>query len=530
MEVYKININSPRMEPRILLSTVDFTGDLFATSYTEANGEEYISFNVTDEAKRGINVGDILYFRKKLNDVVYAELPVTIRAITNEGIVTTVPGKDEIVSITGAEIDEGETCTATTIYLDNDYCFLPEDYNKLNGQITATTTSFDAGTWVLSPIYKKYNTSCENNKTSETKYDYTEINTYAFGIDSMVFAEMDSDALNKIFPIVFTTSINRFFYEVNEEGGDNITIHTYQFFNNVEVIKQMAYYEIKTNINACDETNLLKENTIRDIFTNEIKNKIIPPFVDMEKIMYEPTLSSIGDTAVEEIIFNLNLRTREADKSWSIRRNGWWNEFPGGHFTSIKKADTITHLGFTDDDIRYQSMKVKKSFLRLSFYDSDNPLTQQLLYYSTIFLDSGDLFGKYIKASGTPRTDAIKCSFSVKSRYNTEKSSEGFYLYLFPSETPIDAPPKDIYMKVEFNHAGYGRTLQMLKPKIREDEWIEAIPMNEFYDYTFIKLAAKRLPGNQLNYIYYVDENTPAVDIDYDKKTINFYLFEAKVN
>ena len=530
METYRINLNSPRMESRVLLSTTDNVADVTVTTYTQSNGDEFMAFDINNASKLGINVGDVIYFRKTIGEKVYTELPVKVRAITETGFVTDIPGHDVVVSITGVDVEESDaSCVLTTIYLDESYAFLPGDYTKLNNQITATTTSFNAGSWTLSPVYRKYNTSCR--ETAE-EYDVNELNTRAFGIDSSVFSDMTEEERDKILPLVFTTKINRFFYEtgVLDEGVSVCTL-----FDNVEIIKRMGYYELKTSIYCNDEINLLKENTIRDVFTEEIKNKIIPPFVDMEKMMYEPCISSFGDIAAEEIVFHFNFREREEDKAWSVKPDGWWNNYTFGHYDGSLSSDTMNNMGFNDDDLHYQTMRLKKSFIRLSFYDTDNPLTQQLLYYSTIFLDSGELFGKYIieatkKQNDEPVCSVVPCSFSVKSRHNTEKSSEGFYLYLFPSETPLNAAPRDIYMKVEFNHAGYGRTIQMLKPNIDvASERVHGVELDEYYKYQFIKLAAKRLPGDELNYIYYVNEDSDGIKIDYNNKKINFYLFEAKV-
>lgn len=65
------------------------------------------------------------------------------------------------------------------------------------------------------------------------------------------------------------------------------------------------------------------------------------------------------------------------------------------------QSDLLSFLGFSNDDVKYQKSKLKKTFLRISFYDSDNIGNQNLLHSSTIFLDSGNLFAKYIKNINT---------------------------------------------------------------------------------------------------------------------------------
>jgi hypothetical protein len=160
-------------------------------------------------------------------------------------------------------------------------------------------------------------------------------------------------------------------------------------------------------------------------------------------------------------------------------------------------------LGFTDDDIYNQKMKVKQSFLRLSFYDSPNPLEQNLLFYSTIFMDSGELFGKFIKRKAwlreteasyneedepvvwsfekmTDEVPAVTSQFNVNDEYDMTKSGEGFNLYLFKQDAPIENEEKPIYMKVEFNHAGYGRTVPFILWRTKNNVPVELTTSNYF--------------------------------------------------
>jgi hypothetical protein len=51
----------------------------------------------------------------------------------------------------------------------------------------------------------------------------------------------------------------------------------------------------------------------------------------------------------------------------------------------------------------------------------------------------------------------------INNKYTTDTSSEGFYLYIF-KEYSENLRPKPIYMKIEFNHAGIGKTIPFLIP------------------------------------------------------------------
>ena len=134
-----------------------------------------------------------------------------------------------------------------------------------------------------------------------------------------------------------------------------------------------------------------------------------------------------------------------------------------------------------------------------------NPADQNLLAYSTVFIDSGALFSKYvrhfedegfsalnyngdivlptfldlngIRINREPMINGetyeefkneledvrLSSQFVIKDKYNSTTSSEGFYLYLW-RDNDNGIIPSDLYMKVEFNHAGYGRTIPFMMP------------------------------------------------------------------
>ena len=164
----------------------------------------------------------------------------------------------------------------------------------------------------------------------------------------------------------------------------------------------------------------------------------------------------------------------------------------------LNSSDLIGLLGFRNDDVYFQKSKLSKTFLRLSFYDSTDEQTQMLLGTSTIFMNEHKLFKKYIDNSrkglfGThfhmvseSENDIISSKISVQTeyyvnddiineehrlgsefvvtnKYETNDSSDGFYIYMF-REYSENLTPKPIYMKVEFNHASYGRTIPFIIP------------------------------------------------------------------
>lgn len=57
----------------------------------------------------------------------------------------------------------------------------------------------------------------------------------------------------------------------------------------------------------------------------------------------------------------------------------------------------------------------------------------------------------------------IGSEFIINNKIETDTSSEGYYLYIF-REYSENLMPKPVYMKVEFNHAGIGKTIPFIIP------------------------------------------------------------------
>lgn len=293
-------------------------------------------------------------------------------------------------------------------------------------------------------------------------------------------------------------------------GGEQVTVSKYTDFMNLDVALDEDY----------DAKRMFQEYQVNDLFVKKIKNEIIPDFIDLEKIKYAPSFDSGDETLLATgLTFNFHFRTRipkssidrySFDDTWHFNdATDTWN---GNGVKDLKKkedlykdedfvnsSNLIGFLGFTDNDIYNQKNRVSQTFIRLSFYDSDNPLTQNLLCYSTMFLDSGELYGKYVKRkawlvethgeeyveevpvvwSVTGKSDpceAITCQITVNDEFDMTKSGEGFNLYLFKQDAPLENEQQDIYMKVEFNHAGYGRTVPMIY--WRKDETGEPVSLS----------------------------------------------------
>ena len=226
-------------------------------------------------------------------------------------------------------------------------------------------------------------------------------------------------------------------------------------------------------------------------------------------------------------------------------------------------SDLMGLLWFDDDDVFYQKNNISKSFLRFSYYDSTDPNTQSLLATSTVFMDEHAMFKKYVNnarrninsfarvtdkpevttdgvsvgplmnrgsvlteyydkynkskkeykssdfADAKNRSNAISgdtmrvsSRFIIKNKYETDTSSEGFYLYMF-REYSENLHPKPIYMKVEFNHAGLGKTIPFIIPM----KWKNPNASGECFPEEALKMSstdglAELKKGYPLSFVY----------------------------
>ena len=281
----------------------------------------------------------------------------------------------------------------------------------------------------------------------------------------------------------------------------------------------------------------------------------------------------------------------------------------------MEHSDLLYFLNFDNNDVFYQKSRISKSFLRFTFYDSYDPQTQSLLATSSVFMNEHDLYKKYIDNSrkgidtylnvgetleecvispkirvsserlATTRerrdecvvsgTDFVEISggsycesgccvslkedgkrldsrFVINNKYVTDTSSEGFYIYMF-REYAEKLHPKPIYMKVEFNHAGIGKTIPFVVPMKWSgetdsdevypqrkltlsantvgtipsdlDELKNGVPLSWVYAQSYIPLYAVYDFKNK-EYGYIFDERYVNID---DDGTVTLNLFEIKI-
>ena len=387
---------------------------------------------------------------------------------------------------------------------------------------------------------------------------------------------------------------------------------------NVSIFKVNVYANFKLPIVNGVANSILRDDIIRNDFSKSISDKSLTNIVDMEKDIYYPVWKN-GDTyePINCVRFNMHLRTRDMS-TWKViedyvedesevNRSNWFvtdynfynkailhDSSPGITSHTIHNAsDLIGYFGFTDSEVKNRAKKIGKSFLRLSFFSTNDPQTQVLLGTSTIFMDESSLCKKYISMQsgsdvgafintyfyqnveineeGVSNDEAfltdnigvynepydydglydfeensnkrLSSRIEVYDKHTTNNSSEGFYFYMF-REYANNMRPLRIYLKIDFNHAGYGKTIPLMLPRInmeddigvplyihkREDLEIlrNGFRLRDIYRQLYIPIDVIFDDKNN-RYVYYLPEQIREnEELGVDNDIMEFNLFEVK--
>ena len=486
-----------------------------------------------------------------------------------------------------------------------------------------------------SHLFNRYNSNGDEMKIKLYFNCYT-LNTIAFFPLEMEYVTPFSvrykwDELNDNLKALFEKDDEN---HINPNGNIyNVEIYRenplFGVYDNYIIYNNSPVCSINLPLGIKFRTDLQKEQLMADYLTDR-RAKSINKINDMEKDVYHPvqwdTINKKKINDIYQIIFNLHFREHRFD-DWNAAPDSYWNgvindptakenddklrlmnnsneeelgffSYGNDNWKRSDQSDLLSYLNFTNEDIRYQKSKLKKSFLRLLFFDSMNPADQNLLAYSTVFIDSGALFSKYVRhfegegfsalnyngdivlptsldlngirinrepMIGKETYEEFKDDLEdvrlssqlvIKDKYNSTTSSEGFYLYLW-RDNDSGATPTDLYMKVEFNHAGYGRTIPFMMPyKDKDDDGKEKGEVKTFKEivgdwrpteeegkyvgygikrylkYSYIHLKYQYDTVDK-RHVYYVDtdlyKGTDKSIYGIDN-TMKFDLYEAKIN
>ena len=321
---------------------------------------------------------------------------------------------------------------------------------------------------------------------------------------------------------------------------------------------------IPISIESSNEVRLLHEENLNEYFIKDTINANINKYVEMEKQVYLPVAASLVNNIysfvpIQKINFNLHFREHSGE-NWTVEDNDSWNCITKYNLQDPNQSDLLCFLDFKNNDVKYQKNKLKKSFLRLLFYDSPDNTNQNLLAYSTIYMDSAKLYSKFIRNQNTPgyinfngdenltgiRVDReietfdenlrLSSQMTVENKWQSTRTSEGFYLYMW-ADNGVSVLPEKLYMKAEFNHAGYGRTIPMMAPyhkdgsgfktkdEIKEDWDGDGYGIHKYLKYSYINMKYMYYKETG-EYYYFLD---PEIYGYNSNKVLNIDLYEARI-
>lgn len=244
---------------------------------------------------------------------------------------------------------------------------------------------------------------------------------------------------------------------------------------------------------------------IDTVFVDVEKENAVNPIVDYEKVRFIP-VNGAGKI-IDKVIYTVDL----------------------------SGATNYADIGFTDEDIALEKENFKQTFLTLSFYDSDNPLTQNLIAFITLYSEIKliDLFplGSTSGVPGQPKpANQIPITYVLENpSLNTRTFSEGYYLYDFKDELKI-GDFKYIYMRARFNNAKTGKSVNMMVKNI-------ALPIDELVHELYTRY---KLIRTTTGYYYKIDEtyqgnvinmglaNNVTYSTNLNEETVTTNLFEIR--
>jgi hypothetical protein len=252
-----------------------------------------------------------------------------------------------------------------------------------------------------------------------------------------------------------------------------------------------------------------QEELVQTKFVDVEVKKNINPIIDYEKIRFIPL--DLNDNEIEKIIYEV----------------------------AFISGTTYGNIGFTDDDIRLRRENFKQSFLNLNFYDSDNPLTQNLITNITLYsrLKSSDLIG-FDSSSGSignPKpANEIEVEFVLENpTFIRNGNHQGFFIYNYKDILNV-GEETFLYMKATFNNAKNGKSTNMMVKDTPQE--IDLLIHEQYTRYKLFRTTDgyyykidNQYQGNDLenenplpnNVTYTTNENLNSVRVDlYEIQTI----------
>lgn len=371
-----------------------------------------------------------------------------------------------------------------------------------------------------------------------------------------------------LYPSVTLMATDQRFVRKSDDGGLSL-------WDGVKVTLDKDYIPVKMGLSSSIGIDLHRDDNLSR-YSEMVKERSIEPIVDYEKVQFVPYYKEVGENGGYhpmrgiDIIPHFRTRVAGEDGSLNVVADGLWQNYEPSEkwkYATLKKgmldtdADLVGGMGYTDSDVSTEAKCLSKSFLRLMFYDTPNRATQSLLYYSTVFVDSNRLHGRYIKAVSererhgdeyayvkdehlSNRDLRLDMLFGLRDKYMAEGSSEGFYCYFFPGIVNGTAE-RTLYMRITYNNAKNGETVPFVMPVRIKDGISQAVfPEDREFPFNYARMSGAtiyvdmerysadtyievgvRYDSNLRQYIWY-----PKNPLRADDGIVKMILFEPRLN
>lgn len=254
------------------------------------------------------------------------------------------------------------------------------------------------------------------------------------------------------------------------------------------------------NIPITMEFQMVDQSELIDrVFVDVEVEKSINPIIDYEKVRFLPL--DLTGANLHRIIYTLDL----------------------------SGSTTYGAIGFTDDDIKYSRENFKQSFLNLSFYDTDNPLTQTLITFVTLFpeIRSTDLnpIGSTTGMPGQPKpANQIPLTYILENpMLNQTNSGEGYHLYNYKDELKM-GDFKYLYMRGSFKNAKTGRATNLMVQN-------SALSIDNLVHELYTRFKLFRTTTGfyyEIDDTYHGDSSVGPNNVSYSSNTVTINLYQIK--
>ena len=230
---------------------------------------------------------------------------------------------------------------------------------------------------------------------------------------------------------------------------------------------------------------------IEKVFVETEVENAINPIVDYDRVRFVPL--DRQDRQIKTITYDVYLI-----------ENGVYKGFYGD-------------VGFVNDDIKFRKESFTQTHLFLGFYDTDNPLTQNLVSYITLF---SELKPIDLLPNGYPKpASQVSLKFVVDSPfYHPMGFAEGYHIYDYKTELNI-GESKYLYMKAVFRNAKTGKITNLMR--LNTPQPIESL-VHELYTRYVLKRTST-------GYYYMIDDSygSNPTNVVYNNDTCKVTLYEV---